>query len=216
MLNTIQLQDLDDWELVERWNAGHTPAGNVLVLRYFNQVHVFFVNSVAPRHREDLIQETFTRLTTGVKKFEGRSSFRTFLFRIARFTLYDHLRKQYKGKLDFDPLTHSVLDHGHSPSHFVTEIESHQRLLACLQALPVDLQKLIELYFWQNLTAQQVAEVLELSLSQVKYLLARTRRQLRESFEDTAAPISDAKLGEEMRKIGTFLRTGRILPAVKS
>ena len=94
--------DDPDLELLARWRDGDRRAGHLLLSRYFDQVRGFFINSVGDDEREDLIQETFRRLVGAVGSFEGRSSFRTFLFRIAHNTLIDFYRRRGRGKHDFD------------------------------------------------------------------------------------------------------------------
>lgn len=150
----------DDYELLRRWIAGDNRAGNRLLTRHYRRISSHFACSVGESERRDLTQETFARLVKAKDGFEGRSSFLSFLFGIARNVLNEHLRARYSAKGHFDPLTHSVEDVGGvSPSQMISTIARHQALLDAMRALPADTKQLLELYHWQGLTAGALAEM---------------------------------------------------------
>src|SRR3954451_19159120 len=75
--------DLDDQELVERARGGDDAAFAVLVRRHspalLRLARMYVATQAAA---EDVVQETWLGVLRGLEKFEGRSSFRTWLFRI--------------------------------------------------------------------------------------------------------------------------------------
>ncbi|PRQ09647.1 ECF RNA polymerase sigma-E factor [Enhygromyxa salina] len=207
------VRDDTDLQLIERWREGDRRAGNLLVDRYFAQLRAFFLTAVGDADREDLVQETFRRLVSAVPNFEGRSSFRTYLFKIARFTLLDFLRQRYRGKGEFDPMLHSVEDvDGVSPSHLVTAIERHQQLLGCVRKLPVETKQLLELYYWHDHTAAELAEGFGIPERTLRSRLVAARNRLHACMQDGAAPTNELDLALEgqLRQIGEFLRSGRV------
>ncbi len=147
-----------DIELLERWRGGDARAGEQLVTRYFAAMRAYFLNK-APIDHEDLVQETFARLAGKQAGYRGTSSFRVFLFGVARMILFEHLRgRQRAGR--FDPLEQSVADlEGGRMSSLMAQRESHRLLLAALRELALVDQELLELYYWQKLTAGEIAEV---------------------------------------------------------
>lgn len=178
-----------------------------LIDRHFDEVRKFFANAVDDDAREDLTQETFLRLMKALPNFEGRSSFRTYLFKIAHNTLYDYLRKKYKGRGKFDPLEHSVIDHGGvRPSYIIAEIDRYEALLACLRALPVETKELLELYYWHGLTGRELAEFYGLaSEASAHGRLGAARKRLRACLVHGAQPPRpDVDLEEQLRKLGEF------------
>lgn len=203
-----------DLELVSAWRSGDRRAGQLLVSRYYDQVRAFFLNAVGDAERDDLVQETFRRLVSAKDKFEGRSSFRTYLFRIARFTLIDFLRPRYRGKGDFDPLLHSVEDSGCvSPSHLITAIERHQQLLACIRKLPVETKQLLELYYWHDCTADELAEAMEIPERTLRTRLVAAKKRLRQCMAaagDVAGAETDAALESQLRELGEFFESGHV------
>jgi RNA polymerase sigma-70 factor (ECF subfamily) len=205
--------EVSDFELLDRWRAGDRRAGNELFGRYYDPIRAYFISKSPPRERQDLVQETFQRLTRSCDKFDKRSSFRTYLYRIAKHTLVDFFRRQARGKFDFDPLTHSVVDvMGVSPSHALTKVERHQRLLDCLRALPVETRDLLELYYWHDLTATELGELIGVDKEQtVRSRLRKARLDLQACLQSDEAPeAEDASLESQLREIGEFMRTGQV------
>lgn len=167
----------DDHELLEAWRGGDAAAGQRLIERHLESVHRFFSNKVASA-TDDLVQRTFLACMEAVEGFEGRASFRSFLFAIARNVLHRHLRERYRA---FDPLTVSVshlANDQRSPADRVTELEEQRLLLRALRTLPLELQTLLELAYWEGLSDHELAEVLELPSGTIKSRLRKARQQL--------------------------------------
>ena len=96
--------------------------------------------SGSPDQAADLVQDTFLRCTESGERFEGRSTFRAFLFGVARRVLYDWLRAHYRDRaqLDFAEVSVAQLaaDEGTTPSQFVVRHEEHRVLLQALRTIP--------------------------------------------------------------------------------
>jgi RNA polymerase sigma-70 factor (ECF subfamily) len=167
-----------DFELLENWRNGDESAGRDLFGRYFDAVFRFFRNKVDDA-AEDLTQQTFMGLVQGKDKFRGDASFRTYLFMIARKRLYSHLRKRDRKSeaIEFDNT--SVADLGLvSPSRAVAVRQEQQLLLQALRRLPVEMQVALELFYWEELTVTEIADVLETPVGTVKSRLQRARARL--------------------------------------
>ncbi|MCX4247351.1 RNA polymerase sigma factor [Paraliomyxa miuraensis] len=169
----------DDHELLHAWRSGDPDAGQRLIERHLESVHRFFSNKV-PGSTDDLVQRTFLACVEAVDGFEGRASFRSYLFAIARNILYRHYRERHQA---FDPLTVSastVVVDQRSPADRVTELEEQRLLLRALRALPLELQTLLELAYWEGLADRELAEILELPAGTIKSRLRKARQQLEE------------------------------------
>src|SRR5260370_13166223 len=91
--------DVSELKLVKRWQAGDTEALDELVTRYRTRVFGMIYNMV---HNEqdawDLAQDSFVKAWKSIKRFRGRSSFYTWIYRIVMNLTIDWLRKkQVKG-----------------------------------------------------------------------------------------------------------------------
>lgn len=170
-----------DLALLELWAAGDLKAGNELFGRYYESIYSFFEHK-APRAVEELVQDTLLACVSSRDRFEGRSSFRTFLFSIARHILYRHWRTMKRDeRLDFHLSSVADLE-TLQPSKLARNEERHH-LLSALRRLPLETQLLIELYYWEGLGADQLAEVFEIAPATVRSRLHRARGTLREIIE---------------------------------
>jgi RNA polymerase sigma factor (sigma-70 family) len=173
-------ESASDLELIERWRGGDNASGSALIKRHFAMLHRFF-SSKARGHEEDLIQTSFVACVEARDAFRGESSFKTYLFRLARFQLLMHYRKEYRTR-DIDFTTTSVCDLGTSPSGALVRREESELLGQALQLLPIDQQIALELTYWEGLAAKEVAEVLGIAENTVYSRLHRAKEHLRDSL----------------------------------
>ena len=96
-----------DRDVLDRWRSGDQQAGRDLFARYFDPLFRFFGNKCT--EPDELIQTTFLAIVKAKDQFGGRSSFRTYLFTIARNQLYRHMRELKHNAL-FDPNLSSVAE----------------------------------------------------------------------------------------------------------
>ncbi|HLT39815.1 MAG TPA: sigma-70 family RNA polymerase sigma factor [Enhygromyxa sp.] len=191
-------EEVPDIELLERWRAGDRQAGNVLLRRHFPGVRAYFVNKLPDEH-EDLVQETFARLVGARDQFRQEASFRTYLFRIARYVLAEHLRKRYRRGREVEPTSEPIAYlTDRRPSSVIAERETHRLLLDALRQVSIDDQDLLELYYWQDLTAREVGSLFSLVESTVRSRIRAALERLRRVYVELGdAPHSrDLELDE--------------------
>ena len=135
---------------------------------------------------DDLAQQTFLSLLESRATFRGDSSFRSYLFGIARNVLRHHYRRRSRKEDRIDLGTHSVVDLGASPSAHLAHEGERRLLLEGLRRLPVDDQIVIELYHWEGLSGPELAEVLELTEPAVRSRLHRAKARLCTTMEQIA------------------------------
>ncbi|MEZ4361255.1 MAG: RNA polymerase sigma factor [Kofleriaceae bacterium] len=165
-----------DLELVARWRSGEQAAGEALFAKYFDALYRFFATKCADPG--DLTQATLLSVVRSRQQFAGRSSFRTYLFSIARNELYDHLRAQKRVRA-FDPAVSSIIDLVTTPATRLDRGEDHRRLCLALRRLPVEQQTLLELHYWEDLDASALAEVFDAPPATIRTRLHRARLALR-------------------------------------
>jgi RNA polymerase sigma-70 factor, ECF subfamily len=202
-----------DFELLERWRSGDRKAGDALVAKYFGAVRRYFVNAVSDEERKDLTNETFRRLMDAMKRFKGESSVRTFLYKIARNVLADHLRRRYRqSDRGFDPLTHTVEDvEGVTPSQAVERLHRYRRLVALLRALPVEIKQMMELFYWHGCTANELAEIYEIDPTTVRTRLHAARERIKLGLaagSSHAAGPGEHELEQDLHAVGLLLAQG--------
>jgi RNA polymerase sigma-70 factor (ECF subfamily) len=170
-----------DIELLDAWRAGDTDAGERLFERHYAAVARFFRNKVN-RGVEDVIQNTFLALVETKDRFRGDSSFKTYLFGVANNVLRQHYRKQKRDadRLDFGHT--SAQDLGPGPSTIAAEKSEQRLLLQALRAIPLEHQIVLELYFWEPMSAREIGEVLETPEGTIRTRIRKAKQLLEEQL----------------------------------
>ena len=180
-----------DRELLTAWRDGSTRAGADLTARHYDSLYAFFRNKVGD-DIDDLLQKTMLACMQAGPRFEGRSSFRTFMFAVARNVLMAHLRKRRRdAAIDVDEV--SVEDLGTTPSGVVARTRQARLLLRGLRLIPVEYQVVLELYYWESMTSGELAEVLGIPHSTARTKLRRGREALARRMEAAAADADAAR-----------------------
>lgn len=184
---------MDDYDLLDAWRNGDAAAGNRLFDRHFDSMYRFFSNKT-DGDAADLVQRTFLACVEGRDSFRGDSTFRTFLFSVARNLLYRHYRDRQKHDVDFGVT--SLQDLGPTPTHLVDKRAHDRLLLEALRAIPLELQLAIELHYWEHLSGPELARVLDVPEGTVRSRLRRAREALQAKLEELAT--SPAQLATTM------------------
>jgi RNA polymerase sigma factor (sigma-70 family) len=170
----------EDFALLSRWRQGDQRAGSDLLSRHFETLHRFFW-SKANGHVEDLIQQTCVACVEARETLCPTSSFRSYLLSVARHKLFDHYRKHYRAEgLDFTST--SVMDMSKSPTGALSQKQDERLLSLALQQIPVDQQIALELTYWENLSAPEIAIVLGIPENTVYSRLRRAKENLRKAL----------------------------------
>jgi RNA polymerase sigma factor (sigma-70 family) len=163
-----------DQELLAAWQAGDRTAGELLFERYYAVLVRFFANKIGGDPM-DLIQETFMGCVSGQARLRNRQGFRGFLFGIAFNLLKQHYARQRRDGDRFDPDTCSAADLSPGPGTMLSKSREQRLLLEALRRLPVRYQVVLELFYWEDLTAIEIGEALELPEGTVRTRLRRAR-----------------------------------------
>lgn len=174
---------VDDFELLTAWREGDTDAGQQLFSRHFDALFRFFRNKIGDDDAADLVQTTFLACVERRDGFRAESSVRTFLFAVARRRLCSHLESKQRAGRHFDPMTTSVVDLGTTPSQALDRKQSYGVLLAALRMLPVEMQTLLELHYWETLTGPELAVVFEVAEGTVRTRLRRAKQVLAQTID---------------------------------
>lgn len=170
-----------DEALYAAWRGGDSKAGAALFERHYPAIARFFRNKV-DADAPDLIQKTFLACLEGKEKIRGDSSFRTYLFAVAHNVLYKHLRGKVRegARLDFG-LT-SVHDLQPTAATLLARRREERLLLQALRRIPLDHQVLLELYFWEKLTAKEIADILASNEGTIRTRLRRAKQLLEQAM----------------------------------
>ena len=173
-----------DVELLEAWRAGDVQAGAKLYDRHADVVARFFENKVCAG-TSDLVQQTFLLLVENRDRIREGLTFRAFVLGIARNVMRDHARKLARGRA-VDPEVDAMVDLAPGPTTVIGQSREQRLLLAALRRLPREHQMGLELYYWEDMDAAEIAEIMGISHSAMRSRLAKARALLREAMERLA------------------------------
>jgi len=182
-----------DGALLEAWAQGDRTAGATLFDRHFDALSRFFRNKASDA-ADDLIQQTLLACVEARDRYSAASSFRTFLFGIGKNVLFNHYRGQRRGGPPVDFAVSALVEIAPSATSVLAEAGRQRALLEALRSIPLQSQVMLELVFWERMTAPQVAEVVDAPegtvrtrLRRAKELLARELRRI----ENLGLPLAE-------------------------
>jgi RNA polymerase sigma factor (sigma-70 family) len=170
-----------DLALYLAWSDGDRRAGGVLVDRHVPPVSRFFANKVwRSDDVEDLVGKTFEACARDLGKFRADGSFRAYLFGIAHNILRRYLRDKRQDDAPLGDADDGRSDEGPTPSAVLGRCHEERVLLRALRALPIDLQVVLELSFFEELSRTEIARVLEIPDGTVASRFRRAQAELAE------------------------------------
>jgi RNA polymerase sigma-70 factor, ECF subfamily len=204
-------QPSDDGSLVERAREGDEAAFAALVRRYTPML-MRLARMYVPTDAlaEDVVQETWVAVVRGLERFEGRSSFKTWLFRILVNRAKTRGVREHRS-IPFASVGGGALEEDEGPtvdpSRFTSEgawtsapadwrddpelsLESDEALRIVREAideLPERQKIVITLRDLEGLSSDEVRNVLDLSETNQRVLLHRARTKVRQALEDWIA-----------------------------
>jgi len=189
---------IDDAVLVQQCRQGDSVATETLILKYQNRIYNAILRICAnPDDAAELTQDTFVKVIENIDKFESRSSFYTWAFRIGVNLTLNYCQRS--GKLGLKSLDAEGNEHdikaGRVLKEFLTDgslpdpavvAENKELCRIAVKALMKldDAQRaVIVLRDIEGMNYAQIAEVLDIELGTVRSRLSRARTNLREIVE---------------------------------
>jgi len=195
-----------DLEQVRAAQAGDRDAFDALITRYKDVVYaVAYRFARDPDLALDLAQDVFIRAYRGIKSFRGRSSFSTWLYRIAMNTCIDYTRK-YSRSVASLSVPEEVAEFADTlpgergpflgPSERALAGELGEQIQRAIDALPPYHKSVFVLYEIEGLSYKEIADVVGCSIGTVMSRLHYARKKLRVMLAPYV-DAGDAVLGEE-------------------
>lgn len=197
----------DDAQLLERLLAGEQQAFKQLVQTYQSAMRAVAYAIVGNRHADEVVQDSWLSVVRNLKGFEGRSSFKTWLLTITANSAKGRYKQNRREVLLDDlPSPHGTLDddrfspgdghwliapfawHQDTPEALLTENELRECLEHTLLSLSELQSSVLLLRERQGLELEEICNLLDISLSNVRVLLHRARLKVFatvEHFEET-------------------------------
>ena len=130
---------------------------------------------------EDCAQETFLRLAVKRPHFGGKSTFKTFLFRIGRNAAIDCLRRQ-KHEIVTDDVPPAAPLRDDTPEALYLQKEAYRKLYLAMERLRPAYRQILFLRYFEDLSLKDCAKVLKKSTHAAEMTLHRARAALKEAL----------------------------------
>jgi RNA polymerase sigma factor (sigma-70 family) len=132
---------------------------------------------------DELVQETFLRMLEGQGRMHAGTDRQAYLFGIARNVLREHLRKLGRDRMiDPDVESMAVLDPG--PSTIAARRRDQRLLAEALRRLPIRLQVILQLHYWEKLKITDIAAIEGITDSGMRDRMMRARRLLKQHLAE--------------------------------
>ena len=187
----VQLIDLDA-DLVAQLQLGSEVAFRTLVARYQDRIYRTVLSLLrSPEEAEDVAQEVFVEVYQTIGRFRGDAALSTWLYRLATSRALKNRQKARAKKrfayftslLGFDnAVLHEMPDHAH-PLALLEGQQQLRLLLDRVAQLPNQQQVAFTLHHEQELSYEEIADILNTTVPAVESLLFRARQTLRKYLQ---------------------------------
>lgn len=187
-----------DRALVSRFKNGDHDAFDEMVTRYWDRIFARAFHLLKNREdAEEVTQDTFIRAQKGLANFRGDSSFSTWLFQIATNLSHNRYwywwRRKRSASFSIDAsltedsettLVDILPAEGENPGEATLTQEFVDQVSVCMGELNDKHREILTLRNVHNLSYEEIAEELQISVGTVKSRIARARENLREKLGD--------------------------------
>lgn len=182
------LAQIDEDELIERFQNGDTDAFNPLVLKYQEKIYNVVYRRIGDRETaKDIRQEVFLKAFKALPNFRGRSTFYSWIYRIALNCVYDFKRQCKRKKvirfeelpLNADDVLRMTGSHP-SPEKHLEEKELGRIIRKAVRKLPPGQRRVFNLRHRKELAIKEIAVLLNRSEGTIKTHLHNAHRRLQD------------------------------------
>ena len=170
-------------QIIKRIRKGNRDAYGLLVEGYKGPIFNLAYRMMHEyQDADDLAQETFVRAYQALKYFDTRKRFFPWLYAIALNLIRNHLKKKREFPLPetIGGPAHRAWEHNtDNPEHALIKDQEIEQLDSLLQKLPLDMREAVVLRFYQELSFEDISEILGISLSSAKMRVYRGLEKLR-------------------------------------
>lgn len=174
---------MTDGHLVRQTLTGQSSAYEELVRRWSARILAFCHAKVGSSHAaEDLAQEALLRGYRSLSTLDEPEKFGCWLHGIALRTCLDWLKRKEYRQVGFDAAgspQERLAATDEAPLERLSREEQMRVLMAEVEALPDECREVIMLYYYQDVTYQEIADALGVSAATVNARLSKARKLLR-------------------------------------
>jgi len=177
----------NDQVYIDKILDGDANAFAVIVERYKDLVYTLALRMMKHREEaEEVAQDTFIKVYKSLNRFKGDSKFSTWIYRVAYNTCLDRIKKhkrQYH-TVAIDEYTEHQVKTLDNALDKIEEQEKQQAIQSCLELLPSEDSFLLTLYYFEELSLDEISKIVGLKPNNVKVKIFRSRKKLATILKD--------------------------------
>lgn len=188
-----------DQFLIDKTIHGDTRAFGLLIEKYQDYIFTVVYRMLKVKEEaEEIAQDTFLKAYEALPTFRGESKFSTWLYRIAYRKALDRIRKGYGLNTSEvrEEITGNSFEHLESGLEILLQEERSEIIRKCLLQLPEQEAAIITLYYFDEQSVREIAEITKLSEDNIKVKLYRSRKLLFSLLENYMKPEIAEKNGK--------------------
>ncbi len=196
------MTNFNEEKYIHQIKNGDSKAFEVLVNQYKNMVFSIALKMVANKENaEEVAQDSFIKVFKSIKNFKGDSKFSTWLYRITYNTSLDYIKKNKKHKQNYnlDEITLNQIIETENALEQLEKEEFKQLIKKCLYQLKEEDQVILTLYYFEDLSLQEIAVIINKNYNQVRTNLHRSRKKLAIILNHNLAPEIIESYGKQTR-----------------
>ncbi len=182
--------------------AGDTQAFAVLVDRYKDLVFTLAIRMLKNREEaEEISQDTFIKVYKSLPKFKGDSKLSTWVYKVAYNTCLDSIKKNNRrqSEVAIDSYTENQIKTLDNALSVLEEKEQQQTIQDCLQHLSSKDSFLLTLFYFEELSLQEISHIVNMEPNTVKVNIHRARKRLASILKQRMEPETIESYERERR-----------------
>ncbi len=171
--------------------GGDTQAFAVLVDRYKDLVFTLAIRMLKNREEaEEVSQDTFIKVYKALPKFKGDSKLSTWVYKVAYNTCLDRIKKNNRrqSEVAIDSYTENQIKTLDNALSDLEEKEQQQTIQDCLQQLASKDSFLLTLFYYEELSLEEISQIVNMEANTVKVNIHRARKRLASILKQRMEP----------------------------
>ncbi len=151
------------------------------ILKEYHDSLIFFIHGIVKQYEtaEDLAADTFMELLVHKHRYGFKSSFKTYLFSIARHKAIDYVRKNARhAAVSIDDEHAPELADFYSMEDEILQTEERRRIRALIGTLPQDYAMYLHLFYFEELSMEEIGRILKKNKKQMANIAYRAKKAL--------------------------------------
>lgn len=182
----------NDEEVIASFKAGDEQAFKELIQRYTSALFNFSARLVGKNEAPDIVQDIFIKVWKNIRRFDAsKASFKTWIFTIAKNTTTDFLRKKrdylfsdMENPEEEDQFYQKIPDEEILPDESLEKLEDKEMLESVLAELRPAYREILLLHYREDMTFNEISEVLKKPLNTVKSQHRRALLELKKIINE--------------------------------